>query len=283
MKRNTDARAGLLAGLTAGTVQAETDKRMADAADRGKMVALVPASLIRPRHGIALRSGRPGHVLALAENIAALGLLSPITLDAQNRLVAGQHRLDAIKLLLSAEAPGWLTEGLDAGERERLAALPPMAELPEPLRAGMVPARIMIGLDSTVDAATAMAIEAAENTARQQYSPAEVRNLAARLRSAGFRDADGRPKKGEKALKPALAVVLGVDVSTVRRILNQPKKPTPQSELEKPAQVSGFPHHAVLRLCRALAYFTELKPTNKADADVVRAAIVLTEKINNLS
>ena len=78
-------------------------------------------------------------------------------------------------------------------------------------------------------------------------------------------------------------MVLGVDVSTVRRILNQPKKPTPQSELEKPAQVSGFPHHAVLRLCRALAYFTELKPTNKADADVVRAAIVLTEKINNLS
>lgn len=283
MKRNTDARAGLLAGLTAGTVQAETDKRMADAADRGKMVALVPASLIRPRHGIALRSGRPGHVLALAENIAALGLLSPITLDAQNRLVAGQHRLDAIKLLLSAEAPGWLVEGLDAGERERLGALPPVAELPEPLRAGMVPARIMIGLDSTVDAATAMAIEAAENTARQQYSPAEVRNLAARLRGAGFRDADGRPKKGEKALKPALAVVLGVDVSTVRRILNQPKKPTPQSELEKPAQVSGFPHHAVFRLCRALAYFTELKPTNKADADVVRAAIVLTEKINNLS
>lgn len=281
MKRNTDARAGLLAGLTAGTVQAETDKRMADAADRGKMVALVPASLIRPRHGIALRSGRPGHVLALAENIAALGLLSPITLDAQNRLVAGQHRLDAIKLLLSAEAPGWLTEGLDAGERERLAALPPVAELPEPLRAGMVPARIMIGLDSTMDAATAMAIEAAENTARQQYSPAEVRNLAARLRGAGFRDADGRPKKGEKALKPALAVVLGVDVSTVRRILNQPKKP-PQDELEKPAQLSGFSGHAA-RLSRALSSFIKLEPTTKAEADVVRAATVLAEKINNLS
>jgi ParB family chromosome partitioning protein len=271
MKPKTDARAGLLAGLNAGAVQAEADRRMADAADRGKTVGLVPAAAILPRHGSATRPARPGHVLALAESIAALGLLSPLTLDSRHRLVAGLHRLEALRLLLNTDRAGAI-DGLNAEEKARLAALPPVDALPEPLRAGLVPVRILTGLDSAEDAATALAAEAAENTARRQYTPAEISELADRLRVAGFRDADGRPRKGEKALKPALAVVLGVDVSTVRRILNRP---------EKPAHVSGFSTHAA-RLARGLASFIRQTPGTAAEADAIRAATALAEKLNNL-
>ena len=35
----------------------------------------------------------------LAQSIAAVGLLNPITLDQNNTLVAGLHRLEAAKLL----------------------------------------------------------------------------------------------------------------------------------------------------------------------------------------
>ncbi len=77
-------------------------------------------------------------------------------------------------------------------------------------------------------------------------------------------------------------MVLGVDVSTVRRILNQPKKPTPQDEPEKPAQLSGFSGHAT-KLARALSSFIKLEPTTKAEADAIRAATVLAEKLNNIS
>lgn len=274
MKKKTAdnaARAGMLAGLTAGTAQAGTDRKLAEAADRNRTVALVPADSIRPRHGAATRPARPGHVLALAESIAALGLLSPLTVDSRNRLVAGLHRLDAVRLLLAADRSAAIA-GLDAEELERLALLPSTGDLPEPLRAGMIPVRVMTALDAEADPATALAAEAAENTARRQYTPAEVQELAGRLRAAGYRDAGGRPRKGEKALKPALAVVLGVDLSTVRRVLNQP---------QKLAQVSGFSDHA-RRLARSLNHFLKLEPSTEAEAEAVRVAGDLAEKLNQL-
>ena len=40
-----------------------------------------------------------GELDKLAESLDALGLLHPIVIDAQNRLIAGQRRLEAAKLL----------------------------------------------------------------------------------------------------------------------------------------------------------------------------------------
>lgn len=45
------------------------------------------------------REALPEDVKALAESIAEVGMMNPITVDAANNLVAGLHRLEAVKLL----------------------------------------------------------------------------------------------------------------------------------------------------------------------------------------
>ena len=49
--------------------------------------------------------------------------------------------------------------------------------------------------------------------------------MANRLRNAGFREAVGRPKAGEKALRPALELVLGKSASTIKRMLGADETP----------------------------------------------------------
>ena len=271
MNRTDKARAGMLAGLEAGHAQAKIDRRLAAEADRGRAVGLLDLEAIRPRAGTDTRPARAAHVLTLAESVAAVGLVQALTVDKAGRLVAGLHRLEACRLLylVKPEARAAHLATLDGADRldpeetrARLRALPVSADLPEPLRAGKVPCRVLADLDAEADPDAALAAEAAENTARKAYTPAEVSALAERLRRAGYRDAGGRPRKGERALRPALALVLGVDVSTVRRNLNAP---------EKPAHVSGF-SEAAARLARALAAF------DRAAGDVALADMTPTQR-----
>lgn len=52
---------------------------------------------------IQVREGRreldTAHVQELADSIKELGLLNPVTVDKENYLIAGLHRLEAVKLL----------------------------------------------------------------------------------------------------------------------------------------------------------------------------------------
>ena len=100
-----------------------------------------------------------------------------------------------------------------------MAVLPAPKNLEGPLAAGKVPCRVLVDLDAERDPAAALAAEAAENTARKDYTPAEVQALAQRLRAAGYRETGGRPRRGEKALRPALEMVMGVAKNTTRRML----------------------------------------------------------------
>lgn len=248
-KPQNTAAAGLLAGMNAGHRQAETDRRLAVDADRGKAVALVPLESIHKRAADS-RPARAAHVLSVAESVAAVGLLQPLALDRAHRLVAGLHRLEAVRLLLAGDR-GAAFRALHESDRvedaaARLEALPMVDALAEPLRGGKVPVRVLLDLDAETDPAAALAAEAAENTARRNYTPAEVDALAGRLRAAGYRDTAGRPKKGEKALRPALALVLGVNVSTVRRALGEKDAPG------KPGQVATF-SETLPKLAQAVA------------------------------
>ena len=45
------------------------------------------------------REATPQSVEELARSIAAVGLMNPVTLDQNNTLIAGLHRLEAAKLL----------------------------------------------------------------------------------------------------------------------------------------------------------------------------------------
>ncbi len=223
-KKQDKARAGMLAGLTAGHQQAEIDKRQRADTERGRSVALLALKAISQR-STDTRPPRAEHVLALAESIGAIGLVQPPAVDQAGRLIAGLHRLEACRLLLLSEKnrlDHWQTlAGHPPGDEDaqRIAALPAPEALPEPLKSGQVPVRRLVELDAEASPHEALAAEAAENTARHAYTKAEVKELVARLRKAGYREATGRPKRGQRALRPAIELVLGVSRNTARRML----------------------------------------------------------------
>ncbi len=132
------------------------------------------------------RELRQRHVAALAESIAVLGLLEPIVVDQGGKLLAGGHRLAAIRWLRDSNPTAYTQ--LFPGEQ--------------------VPVRIM-KFDAQVETELALAVEIAENEQRRNYTPAEVRMLADRLRKAGYADLKGRPAQGQKALRPALGIIVG--------------------------------------------------------------------------
>lgn len=156
------------------------------------------------------------HVEALAESISALGLIQPIAVDAFGRLLAGGHRLKAIELIQRENPKAfnkWFSNGVPVHRFE---------------------------FDASKDERAALAIEVSENEKRVPYSPSEVRELADRLIEAGYRHLEGRPKKGEKALAPSLALIIGKSQRTVERYLANSHKKTPSSvgvfaETYKPA------------------------------------------------
>jgi ParB family transcriptional regulator, chromosome partitioning protein len=179
------------------------------------------------------------HAGDIAESIAAIGLINAIAVDNQGRLLAGGHRRYAITYLLSPEAIAqWFPIGI-------------------PVR--------MFDFDATVDPEKALAVEASENERRLNYTPAEVRKLADRLTAQGYRRAAGKPKKGEKALTPALALIFGVSTRTIERHLN-PQTPTPvgvstqiaklQRDLTRIAILDGVPDKLAkecMKLARQIA------------------------------
>lgn len=257
-KAQETAAAGLLRGIAYGKEQSKADKRLAAAAKLERAVELVDLDAIRPRPGGDTRRAGAEHVLELAETINAVGLLQPPAIDAMRHLLAGLHRLEACRLLrLPGDARMEYLLALDGGDKldpaettDRLAVLPAPQDLEGPLAAGKVPCRVLVDLDAERDPGAALAAEAAENTARKNYTAPEVQALAQRLRAAGYRETGGRPRRGEKALRPALETVLGVSKNTARRLLGR------MPAASKGAHVGTF-SGTVARLDKALDAFLE--------------------------
>ena len=147
------------------------------------------------------------HVKDLAESIFALGLIESLALDCKGRLLAGGHRLAAIKQIQ--------TENPEAFQRQ--------------FPGGAVPARVF-EFDAEKEPDLALQIEVAENEKRRDYTSSEVKAIADRLREAGFADLKGRPKKGQKALMPMLSVVIGKSIRTVQNYLNEPNEPNEEEK-----------------------------------------------------
>ena len=157
---------------------------------------------ITDRPGGDTRPLNPDHVGALVESIKAVGLIQPLAVDNQGRLLAGGHRKAAIEHLLVYDFDvfkQWFSNG--------------------------VPVR-QYDFDALVDPNRALTIEVSENEKRQDYTPSEVRKLADRLKQAGYEDLAGRPAKGQKSVVLALSTIIGKSDKTVRRYLldNQPSK-----------------------------------------------------------
>lgn len=149
---------------------------------------------------VRTRELREAHVAALAESIAALGLIHPPAVDRRNRLLAGAHRMAALR---------WL----ERHQPQRFAELFPR---------GVPIWRMDLNAESDVD--LALAVEISENEQRRDYSHAEIQRLADRLRAAGFHytSEGGRPRSDARPLMPALEIIVGKSVRQLRRILNPP-------------------------------------------------------------
>jgi ParB family transcriptional regulator, chromosome partitioning protein len=161
----------------------------------------IPLSSIEERLKGDTRPINQKHVEALAENIGAIGLIEPLVIDTQNRLLAGGHRLAALQLL---------------HQNNQFAF---NHQFPN----GNIPVRIL-PFDSAEDSDRALQIEIAENEQRRDYTPTEVRVVADKLKEAGYRSTAGRPRKGEKALAPALSLIFGKSLRTVERYLGTNEK-----------------------------------------------------------
>ncbi|NEQ96399.1 MAG: ParB N-terminal domain-containing protein [Cyanothece sp. SIO2G6] len=176
-------------------------------------------SLIAARSRLALdnihdrpsdtRTLNKDHAESLAESIKAVGLIQPIAVDRNGILLAGGHRRLAITIIRNDDPEVY-------------------HELfPE----DMVPVRMM---PFTIEENPnwAFDVEISENELRRDYSKEEVLAIAQRLREAGYTDTPGKPKKGEKRLRPALQTIIGKSLKTVQRYLNDEEPPETRTNVQ---------------------------------------------------
>jgi hypothetical protein len=222
---------------------------------------------IKARPGGNTRNLDPNHILDLAESISALGLLQPIAIDKNSRLVAGEHRLEACKLLAldtsEARASHWtqilsLTEkAIKKADEEavnvRLNQLNSEAYL-EKYKDFQIPV-LVLPLDAEDDEEAALIAETAENEKRQNYTKEEIQALAARLKKVGYIDKNGRPKKGEKSVKKALTVISGKSIAQIERDLRKTETPSHDGVFNEQKEL--------MKIYKALERFIKKAPENK--------------------
>ena len=174
------------------------------------------------------------HAESLMESIKAVGLIQPITVDRDGVLLAGGHRHLALIMLQNHE-PMVFTELFPNGE---------------------VPVRVM-PFTAANNPDWALDVEVSENEVRRDYSKDEVLAIAKRLRAAGYKDTPGKPKRGEKRLKPAIQTIIGKSMRTVERYLASEKNETPTNGEVRKDDISDADKH----LQKAIAHLQKWQTT----------------------
>ena len=184
-----------------------------------------------------LRPLNPGHSLELAESIAAVGLLQFIVVDEKCRLLAGGHRLNAIRLLRE------VAQMSDAEIREIFERGPDPDKLSpseiETLRDAYknhfengVVVRVL-PTSGFVESQVRLQVEAIENEKRLDFSKDELAEIVSRLQAAGYRDTVGKPKAGQKVLSKELERIMGKSRRTVFRLLHELRNGAKPTERRK--------------------------------------------------
>ncbi|NJN62582.1 MAG: ParB/RepB/Spo0J family partition protein [Coleofasciculaceae cyanobacterium RL_1_1] len=141
------------------------------------------------------------HVTDLMDSITLLGLIEPIAVDKNGRLLAGAHRLVALSYL-SEHKPEDFLRHFERG----------------------IPVR-QYDFDAESEPDRALQIEIAENEHRRDYTPAEIRAAAQRLLDADYVLQRGRPTANTRPLIPALEAIFGKSRRTIARYLAEVKSP----------------------------------------------------------
>jgi hypothetical protein len=184
----------------------------------------------------------------LAGNIALFGIIQPIAVDVNNRLLAGDHRRRALGMLREvAEWPDRAPQLLPGLDDETLSKAMTAWRRFE-YDVGVPVHRVAI--DATSDPASAKAIELSENTLRENFTKEEIKNAYKTLIAAGYRHTVGRPKKGEKAIGPQLELLYGRGSRTITKYIAEVRA---EEETVSPAD--------------------SLLPTGGAEIDALRALL----------
>jgi hypothetical protein len=204
------------------------------------------------------RTVDPKHVLDLCESIIAVGLIEPIAVDEQTRLVAGLHRYTACRMLLlpsKKERLALWRELINSVEEDgddviRVRRLP--LGVGNRLPNAMIPVHYL-PFDADKDPRAALSAEVAENEKRRDYTRREVLALRDRLEAVGYSFAAHRPKGGRRPGIPALQTIIGKSRRTVERLLS-----TPNGGVKEKAQLD--PNKALDDLARALNRYLSRSP-----------------------
>jgi ParB family transcriptional regulator, chromosome partitioning protein len=207
---------------------------------------LLPLDKIQPRSQDT-RSLNPIHVESLAESIAVLGLIEPLVVDKRGQLLAGGHRLAAIAHLQSTNPAAYQTHFPNA----------------------QIPVR-SLAMDATQEPDLALQIEIAENEQRRDYTPTEVRAIADRLKASGYTEVKGRPKRNQKPLMPALAVVVGKNLRTIQRYLADDPANSDRSP-DLPISKSTTPVVLLKQTITKLKQLQENPPSTKKGKQLTKA------------
>ena len=161
---------------------------------------------------------REGYLLAGGHRLMALRVLNPSTREA------------AIQALISQERARAGSEGADR-TRELIYELLEGIPLTSEVDFSQIPVR-PFDFSSHQDHDRALEVEIAETAVRKDFSPQEIMSLYQCLLAKGYCDPVGRPRRGERAVKPIIASLLGISVRTVRRKLKQAQLEQNRSERE---------------------------------------------------
>ena len=266
--------------------------RMMGSANAASGWDLLTADDIRQRPGGDLRPAVAEHVLAMAETICAIGLLHPVVVDRERRLLAGLHRVAAFRLLGLPSTEARIAHVLDlAGLEPDQApdALPPRGQdLVARVQAldldrfrqlhpeGRIPTRIRSDLDAETQPDAARQAEVAENDVRRDFTRQEIQAYARQLRAAGYDDRPGRPKTGTRALVPALVGIVGKSRRTIMRILAEERAGEEGAPAASPADRQ---RRSWTALRRAVERARELEPDAELDAALAQVADLLDQRL----
>lgn len=229
------------------------------------------------------RSLDSAHIVSLAESISALGLLEPLIVDNTGRLLAGNHRLAALQIL-EIQHPEARKErfsqrlGSKALTTEKLGEwLKRIGDLvPGKVDPDAIPVQV-IALPSDNAEKSALAIEAAENHVRMQYSKSEIQGLFKRFIDAGYVETKGRPKGGQKTVLCALESALGISKRQIQRILSDEQSTSePQTPLEKTKK-------AIEKVVKHIDEIGSDEKTDEAKALIKKAEAILTRSSGGIT
>ena len=188
------------------------------------------------------------HAFELARSIEQVGLIEPIVVDLDACLLAGGHRLAALKLL-NPQTRAQMIQELTRRAQQQVGAqglhntLRQLDELRDtlPISSSFDFERVLVRVfpfSSIEEPNLAIEVEISENAQRRDYAPSEVFALYQTLLAKGYTDVTGRPRQGEKAVTPMIATIIGQSTRTVKRKLKQAMKEeqsTPQEQLRDEA------------------------------------------------